>query len=146
MAGPNPLGLDDSFLTGIRTAMQLGTPVDPARRPVFVLPTAPDAGEDSRGLPWDITGDMRESANEVTDVLCAVEFKPPGSNLTDDGGITAQVGVLIVTLLQDEWEDVNTAVAVRVSGVTYERWFDAPDLALGTYGVYQLYFRAGDLR
>jgi hypothetical protein len=33
---------------------------------------------------------MTEATNEVTDKLCAVEFKPPGSNLTDAGGVVVQ--------------------------------------------------------
>lgn len=146
MAGPNPPGLDvAAFEAGVRTAMQLGLPVDASRRPVFILPVAPDSGEDARGLPWDIEGDMTEAPNEVTGVLCAVEFKAPGSDLTDGGGVIAQRATVIVTLLQAEWGQVKTAVSVGISGDTYRRWFDAPDLALGTAGVYQLYFEAGDV-
>lgn len=147
MAGPNPPGLIPAdFEAGIRLAMQLGTPVDPARRPVFVLPVAADTNEDSRGLPWDITGDMTEIAPRVSNVLCAVEFKPPGSNLTDAGGVFAQRATLVVTLLQAEWNQVRTAVALETSGDVYQRWHDAPDLALGTSGVYQLFFQSGDIQ
>lgn len=146
MAGPNPPGfVAADFEAGIRLAMQLGTPVDPARRPVFVLPVAPDSNEDGRGLPWDIAGDMAETAPTVSNVLCAVEFKPAGSNLSDAGGVIAQRATIIVTLLHAEWLLVRTAVAVRTSGDTYLRWHDAPDLALGTAGVYQLYFQSGDI-
>lgn len=145
MAGPNPAGLDASFEAGIRQAMQLGLPTDPTRRPIFVLPAAPDAGEDGHGLPWDVTGDMSEATNQVTGVLCAVEFKAPGSDLTDGGGVIAQQATLIITLLHTEWLLVNTATAVKHSGTTYRRWLDAPDLALGTFGVYQLYFQTGDV-
>jgi hypothetical protein len=144
MAGPDLPGLE-GFEAGIRTAMQLGLAVNPTRRPVFVLPAAPDAGEDSRGLPWSVTGAMAEATNEVTDLKCAVEFKAPGSDLTDGGGVIAQTATIIVTLLQAEWNQVRTAESVRVSGTNYRRWLDAPDLALGTHGVYQLYFQAGDV-
>lgn len=145
MAGPNPAGLDDSFLSGIRTAMQLGLPTDPERRPVFTLPATPDNGEDQLGLPWDISDSVENTVETVEDVLCALEFKAPGSNIDDKGGVIAQQATLIVTLLQDEYDQVKTSVSVTVGGSTFRRWFDAPDLALGTYGVYQLYFQAGDL-
>jgi hypothetical protein len=146
MAGPNPPGfMQADFEAGIRLAMQLGTPVDPARRPVFILPVATDSNEDGHGLPWDINGDMTETNPTVSNVLCAVEFKPAGSILTDAGGVYAQRATIIVTLLHAEWLLVRTAVAVKTSGDIYNRWHDAPDLALGTAGVYQLYFTAGDI-
>lgn len=134
---------------GLRTAMQFGYPVDPEHRPIFVMPApapSPDADPtDGFGVPFDPSAPAGPAPTEVTGVLCAYEqvgIQSDGSR----SGTTAQAANLVVTLLQEEWLLVQDCVAVRVGGITYTRWRDQPEYALGTLGVHQLVFQAGDVR
>lgn len=136
---------------GLRTAMQFGTPVDPARRPAFILAaSASDPGEDAVdgfGVPFDPTAPAPAAPVEVTGILCAYEAAGAQSD-TNRGGLEVQEAVLVVTLLEEEWLQVKDCIAVRLGDSTYIRKSDGdhPEYALGTLGVHQISFQAGDVQ
>lgn len=146
MAGPNPAGLNsEAFQAGIRLAMQLGLPTDVARRPIFYLADdATTTPADDGGVPWDMDDDANATETAVSGVLCAIEFDEKAVQ-SSDGGTVAQTAQVVITLLQTEYDQVKLATRVTIAGRSYRRDFDRPDLALGTNGVYQLVFKAGDL-
>jgi hypothetical protein len=148
MAGPNPAGLsNDKFRAGIRLAMQLGTPKDPARRPIFELRTGnTSTPADDSDVPWDVDDSYDAEYEDVEDVLCAVEFSSTRvDERSDKQGAVSQGAYLTITILDEEYALVRDAVAMRISGKRYERDYDRPDLALGDNGVFQLGFFAEDI-
>jgi hypothetical protein len=148
VAGPNPNGFDPAaFEAGIRIAMQLGLPPDPARRPVFIVRKEFTSTEnlDDDGYPMDSTVEPPERTGEVADVLCAYEVTQTTSEDAGRDGIDLQTPAITVTLLGTEYELVKDCIGVRISRDTYRRWHNAPDYGLGTSSVHQIIFKAGDL-
>jgi hypothetical protein len=131
---------------GIRTAMQLGYPVEASRRPVFILPVAvTGSGLDERSVPFNPSTAMPATTTDLSGVLCAYEG---GVNNTVDRetGVSVQASPVAVTLLEDEYQLVKTCIAVRIGDTEYTRLRDDLEYALGTLGVHNISFVAGDSR
>ena len=145
---PNGAILDTtSAAAGIRVAMQIGTPADPAARPVFILPVDPTGtGLDERGVPFDPSQAMSAQTTELTGVLCAYDaIILRNDDVEKTTGVATQQVRITVTLLDTEYQQVKECIAVRIGGSTYWRWRDNLPYAIGAMGVWQIMFRAGDV-
>lgn len=99
----------DRFKAGIRKAMLMSMPNDPARWPLFVIPqplAGPVGAVDRDGVPWDVEAPREAStALERQDVLCAIEMG--GRNVLTKHFGPLQPGHAEITFLDDEWSLVE---------------------------------------
>ena len=102
---------------------------------------------DEEGTPWDFTAVLESSTIiQPVQVVCAYEFFSP---LGRQGGFPTEVGdftptTLVVTLFQEEWEEVRGFSYVTV-GPSLQKWlfrYWRPAYGLGGFTVYQIHCSA----
>ncbi len=134
----------DAFRTGIRTAMLLGLPDDPERRPQFVTemdaPLSVDM--DELGVPWDPSGTPAPAPDLETRVLCAIEWL--GGSPVEERFGSRQPSVVHLTLLDQEYAQIEGFTYVRlwptITGAPVKYFYRKvlQQVSLDTVGVWQL--------
>lgn len=137
----------DEVRDGIRLAMQVGLPVEPADQPTFVFAAtyAPLAASDAEGTPFDWRAGRDTPvapARAAVKRPCAIEY--------DDGtpGVEAVGAVyssrLILTLLDEDYEAVKGFSHVLIGGNSYAYELTEPPMGLISVGVWRIHVRADD--
>jgi hypothetical protein len=136
----------DQFKAAIRSTMLMGMPEEPSERITFRwTPNRSYTSADSAGNPWsweDVP--VSEDAPEDVQVPAAVEFsaRPAGSMDTPIGQFdTSRV---IVTLLDDDFEQIRGADLIMIDGATYDVMFVGPPVGLFSVTVYSVFGEARD--
>lgn len=137
----------DEVRDGIRLAMQVGLPVEPADQPTFVFaPTfAGLAGSDAEGTPFDWRAGRDTPAAPARPAIkrpCAIEFDN-GNALVEAVG-TVYSSRLILTLLDEDYEAVKGFSHVLIGGNTYTYELTEPPMGLVSVGVWRIHVRAED--
>lgn len=138
----------DDIQLALRQTMVLGLPVEDEQKPTFYFnPVVEWERYDTEGSPWewDATPTSEVETSPVQPI-CAYEFFSP---LGRQGGFATEVGdftptTLVVTLLQEEWEQVRGFSYVTV-GPSEQRWlfrYWRPAYGLGGFTVYQIHCSA----
>lgn len=143
------------FEDAIRFAMQMGTPVDPDKRPKFVfasigktywkvgvqLVSAPAMDWD--GNPLDPEIETRVDAPRTVSVDCGIEVTSGASRgETPIGGFPAVQ--LTVTLLEADWAKVAGCDSVQYNGDTYLYDSEPSNVGLFSAGVHTMVFVSKD--
>lgn len=106
----------DEFRAGIRLAMQMGLPVEEARRPQFVtLPASTGIATvtvDANGVPWDPTATPVAPEGTALRVLCALE--PKGTALAEEHFGQRQSSAYLITLLDEEYAQIEGFTYVNI--------------------------------
>ncbi len=134
-----------AFETGIRTAMAVGMPPDPADRAIFVFAnTATNATPaDAEDVPFDPAAAPTVTAGrQVSGLAYAVEYRDTSGQTVDLGIITPTQVVL--TLLKAEYDQVRGFDYVLLSGDKYLYRREEPVIGLATSEVHQIHCRAED--
>lgn len=137
----------DEVRDGIRLAMQVGLPVEPADQPTFVFaPTyAPLAGSDAEGTPfdWRVGRDVPEApARAAVKRPCAIEYSDGSGGVEAVG--TVYSSRLILTLLDEDYEAVKGFTHVLIGGNSYTYELTEPPMGLISVGVWRIHVRADD--
>ena len=133
------------FREGIRLAMTVGLPTETAAQPVFFMPTefTPTAYTDQEGVPLNPA--YRPTAptpTTKTGVDCAIEY-------VDSAGKIESFGVLvpskvILTLLDEEYEQVKGFSYVAIGGTKYFYRSTETPLGLVSVGIWRVHCVADD--
>lgn len=107
MAGTIPGFPAAAVRDGLRIPMRMGLPVDENQWPEFVIVAAPtaDPTTDDNGYPWDPAAPVPAPAETRVRVVCA--FEVPDPKLREENFGAIQPGVLYVTLLDEEYLQVE---------------------------------------
>lgn len=161
MANPSaslgiPYNFDgEGFRNAIRFAMQMGTPVDPDRRPIFIKPPIVattywkndvelvDAPRlDGDGIPLDPNVEVREGADVQVSVDCAIEVERADA---EEGPVGMFVPTkLVVTLLDDQYAEVDGAREMLYNGDRYLFGYEPENNGLFDVGVHTMVFYPQD--
>jgi len=136
-----------AFTQGILTAMAVGTPPDPADRPVFVFADTSTAtgSVDDEGIPFDVTATpTRTPGAEVTDIPCAIEFVDAAGQVADVGIL--QLTKIKITLLDEQYQLVKGFDHVRIAGDRYYYRKTEPPIGMVTKTIYTVHCTAEDDR
>jgi hypothetical protein len=156
MVDPNPaLGISadfdaDQFRNAIRFAMQMGTPPDVDKQPVFVfkptgrsywknsvqLGSAPRLDRD--GKPLDPTIEVRVVEAATKRVDCAVEIIRADAEELPVG--TFRQTKAIVTLLDEQYEQVVGCTELVFDGDRYRFGYEPDGLGLFSVGINTMIF------
>jgi hypothetical protein len=133
------------FRQGIRNAMTMGLPVDPAERITFRWTTKKKySSSDSSGLPFSFDdAPVSEVKHEDVQIPAAVEFLS-GANEQGTSVGMFQTPRAVITILDEDYELVRGANEVLLGGNTYTIDYEAPPLGLFSVTVYQLHVQAKD--
>ena len=138
MAGSLP-GFDpDGFRDAIRFAMNMGAPPDEEQQATFFFPkTVTTAGQvDGRGVPYGPgTPVARTPSKPSVRVPCAVEDAAASAEETGFGTFG---DAIIVTLFDEDYEQVKGFEYVVVGGVRYDYSRKLVPTGLGPVGIYRL--------
>lgn len=136
------------FIDGIHTAMSLGLPVDPADRAVFVTPgavTTPSVA-DAGGLGFDLTVGVDKADDVRVQVPYALEYADANGVVLESADIVPSV--IVLTMLGPDFDQVRGFEYIELgSGEAMERWFywkTAPEMAMDSVPVWQVYLKAED--
>lgn len=142
MAGTDTAFDADDFRTNIRATMLMGLTAEEADRPKFLFNTTETfAGEvDATGAPFDFTDTPTVSSTASVQVLCALEWAS-GKNTGTEGRIMGdfEEGDLVITVLDEEYEEIKGADKVEVDGTQYEIRFVQPSVGLFNVTVFSLH-------
>lgn len=146
MAGSNPAFDPEVFRQAIRSTMVMGLPPTESDRATFIWDRVTDfAVKDPKGRPynWTASPTVEETHDEVQ-IACAVEFaaRPAGSVDTTLGQF--DISRAVITILDEDYEEIVGATHVKLGGNLYLIDFVAPPLGLFEVQVYQLYASAVD--
>ena len=143
------------FENAIRFAMQMGTPNDPDKRPIFIFPTKektywrddvqiPTPHLDADGRPLDPNIEMRISDPiEKEGVLCAIEVETSAAVGEIPVGKFPSTR-LVITLLEAEWEEVVGCDGVRYNGDYYVYDHEPQNYGLFDSNVHTMIFVSED--
>lgn len=129
----------DEFRKGIRFVMGLGAPDDTGQQATFYFPraaTPADSTVDSEGVPFGPEQMTFSRARNPVRVPCAIEDPFTAGIATGEGPFGA--GTIIVTLLDDDFDQVEGFVYVVVGGVRYDYRRELIPRGLGTVTVHRL--------
>lgn len=142
MAGSSSSFSATKFRTGIRFAMDMGTPPDAADQIVFYFnPTrATSATRDGEGIPFDPSAVITETPRPPARRPCAVEYLDASDEPTPFGSVLP--AKVRVTLLDEDHQAVKGADYIVVSGDRYLRHHVPPAFGLFDAGIYQMVFLA----
>lgn len=143
MAGSNAAFDADLFRRNIRATMLMGIPNTVTDRPTFRWLAENDyAKEDVAGQPYDWTSSpVDESVHEDVQVTVAVEF----SRTTETAGSPLgnfDMSRAVLTMLEDEYDQVFDADLVLLSSNIYTIEFWEPTIALFSVDVHRCHVRA----
>ena len=143
------------FESAVRFAMQMGTPQDPDKRPVFIfsstgvsywkdgveLPTPPHV--DSDGVPLDPTIEVRKADEGRVSIDCAIE--------AGGGGGLGEIPVgrfpvvrLTVTVLDADYHLVQGCAAIEYNGDRYTYDHEPENVGLFDSGIHTMIFVSED--
>jgi hypothetical protein len=134
-----------AFESGIRTAMSLGLPPDPADQAVFVFAsTAVNAAPaDAEDVPYDpAVAPVVTAGRQVTGLMYALEYYD-ATGQPVDLGILARTQV-VITMLKAEYDQIRGFDYVLLDGDKYLYRREEPVLGLGTSEIHQIHCRAED--
>lgn len=133
----------DEFRSGIRAAMNMGLPENEADRATFLWTTTRTfSAADSSGTPFDFTEEpIKTVKKDPVQVPVAVEFTGRGSSGGTPVG-TFHTPRVTITVLDEDYAQIEGADEVKLGGNTYAIDFVAPPIGLFEVTVYQLYCRA----
>lgn len=146
MAGPAPAGFNAARVReGIRRAMRMGSPNQTADKATFVFSRDVDVDGpvDPVGVPYDVAEPAvaDTTPDDIVKDVVAVELGGPGGRETSFGRLEENEAVL--TIFDEDYADVATAVAVRLGGDLYH--IDSKEVvAMFDIDVYQLRLTAQD--
>ena len=144
MAGSNAAFNAAAFRRAIRDTMVMGLPNTTAEKPTFKWTMVRDyLVDDPADKPYDWTATPTVTETHVdVQVPCAVEFAAKGSGSNAIGEFdTSRV---ILTLLDEDYDEVRGADQVIIGGNTYGVDFVGPPMGLFEVTVYQVYCSAVD--
>lgn len=133
------------FRSAIRFAMQMGLPSDTSERITFRWrdETTHD-DSDSGGKPWNFSSTpVTTVTTDDVQVTCGVSFM---ADSTVEGTPVGpfQHPRIVVSLLEDEYDDVATADEIVMDGATYDIKYWEPPQALFDVTVYKVHAEAVD--
>lgn len=135
-----------AFREAIRSTMLMGMPEATEERVTFRwTPNRTYENHDSGGDPWSWDEVPKsEDAPEDVQVPCAVEFsaRPAGSVDTAIGQF--DVSRAIVTLIDEDFEQIRGADLMVIDGSLYDVQFVGPPIGMFSVTVYQVYGEAQD--
>lgn len=146
MAGTNPAFNSQAFKDGIHLAMNMALPNAASERATFRWRTEKTfSKEDSAHRPYDWTSSaVTTDSHPDVQVACAVEF----SARTTLAGQTAMghfdSSRAVITLLDEDYVQVEGADEVLLGENTYVVDFVAPPIGLFDVTIYQMYCSARD--
>lgn len=136
----------ETFRNAIKQTMKMATPNAVDERVTFIWPgTADYVIENHAGRPFDYAFETptATTSNESKQVDCAVEFVSKASDETAIGEFDHPR--IVVTLLDEDYEEVKTASELSINNNEYVINFVAPPMGLFTVTVYQIHATAKDL-
>lgn len=148
MAGTSPDFDGQAFRDAMRATMLMGFSNDTSVQPVFHFnPTGytfpPNTQLDESGKPYDLSVMATPTVLAPVTVPCAIEW---GSGKTVDYKIEAvgdfQYGDMVLTLLDVDYVQVETADFVMMGDQKYEIRFLEPQIGLWDVSVYRMHCRA----
>lgn len=145
MAGSNSAFDPANFRTVIRDTMTMGLPENEADRATFRWsPTRTYVEQDSSANPWDWT-DSATTTVEHDDVQVPVALEFARTN-EQSGTALGQFDTprVILTLLDEDYDQVVGADVVLLGQNTYRWEFTEPPIGLFEVTVYRLHLRAMD--
>jgi hypothetical protein len=146
MAGTNPAFSPTVFRNAIRFAMNMGLPNKSADKATFRWTTVKDyTHEDSGGVPFDLTSAPTAVQSHV-DVQVPVAWAfhaRPSQSVSTEAGEFDNTRVEI-TILDEEYAQVQGADLVLLGGNTYEIEFVSPPQGLFEVDVFTIYAAARD--
>jgi hypothetical protein len=124
----------------LRFAMRMGAAPDPAQRATFLFRQVRVYPEgtllDAEGTPLDPSVRAVVTTPDPVTVDCAVEFERATPEELPTG---VRVPTrLVLTLLEDEYRQVRTAVRVRVGTDRYQLSYELPVVGLFDMAVHQI--------
>lgn len=146
MAGSQPGFSAAEVRTALRFAMTMGMPTDESLQGTFRFRRSDSfASADNQGDPWDWTATpVTTSQDDPVTKPIAVEFVEGTRGQTELGQIDATK--VVITILDEDFVDVNGAIEVQFGDNIYDIDFIAPAIGLFDLTVYQIYATARDTR
>lgn len=146
MAGSNPAFDPEAFREAVRFAMRMGQPNKPSEKVTFKwTPNKTFASQDPAAKPYDFgASPLTTTTHPDVQVLCAVEFISRGSQSDSTSVGTFDNSMAIITLLDEEFSQIQGADEVVIGGNTYVLQFVAPPNGLFGVDVYSVYAEARD--
>lgn len=152
MAGTNSAFDASVFRTAIRNAMVMGLPTATEERATFKWKVRRDyevADSNENPFNWSSTPDVTTTYPDIQ-VTCAVEFFSKGGDTQGTRVGELDVSRIIITLLDEEWEEVllngddNVPDFVQMDDAEYKVLFVGPPIGLFDVTVYQVFIQAID--
>jgi hypothetical protein len=142
VAGASPRFNAAKFRTGIRGAMEMGTPSGSAERITFHFAptTTTTATHDGAGVPFDPSEHQTVTPAPAVTATCVVEFFDAGGEAFTPFGVTRPARV-VVSLFEDEYAVVRTASHVTIRGDLYGFSHEPPAFGLFDVTFHQLVYR-----
>lgn len=141
----------DAFRSAITSTMQMGMPSATSEQVTFCWLTHNDYEvEDNAGNPYDWTATPTDTSTEAPNasgeviVPVAVEFVARSQEALGTPFGQIDTPKVILTLLDDAYEQVKTADYVMINGSQYDIDFSAPPTGLFGVTVYTIYATAVD--
>ncbi len=134
-----------AFEDGIRLAMAVGLPPIEAERPVFVFTnsTVNTAPADAEHVPFDPAATPAVTpGRRVAGIYCAIEYQDAAGQLVNLGVITPSQ--IVVTLLDDEYRQVEGFDYVEIAGDRYFYRRTEPTIGLADSQIWRIHCRAED--
>lgn len=134
----------DVFRDAIRFAMNMGLPNAEEERVTFLWDIERSyENPDPSGNPYNFNETpTRRIVRDPVQLAAAVEFRSDATDGTSLGPI--ENPHIIVTLLDEEWEQVKDASRIKLNEATYIVKFTAPPMGMFDATVYQMYAEAED--
>lgn len=141
-----PDGWDEAKVKdGLYKAMGFGEPTRTEDKATFHIPepSEDETSGNSEGVPWDPTV-KRPVTRATKQVPCAIEFVD-SSERTETFGAYAPTQI-VITLLDDDYQQVRDFDFVVAGGDKYFRSQTEPPIAMGTIDVWTVHCTAQDER
>ena len=140
MAGTTPDFSKTVVEDAIRFAMRMGAAPDPTQRATFLFRQVrtypPGTLLDAEGTPLDPNVRAEVTTPDPVTVDCAVEFeRATPEELPTGVRIPTR---LVITLLENEYQQVRTAVRVRIGSDRYQIAYELPVVGLFDMAVHQI--------
>lgn len=134
------------FRDAIRFAMNMGLPETESERATFRWnPARTFTTDDPAGLPYDWTDTpATETVHADVQVPVAIEFGAQAAAGTDTPVGQIDTSRAVLTVLDEDYQQIVGANEVVLGGNTYDIDFVAPPLGLFEVTVYQIYASARD--
>lgn len=146
MAGHHPAFSPTAFRDAIHFAMNMGMPNKTADKATFRWTVKKDYSiEDAGGVPFDLTSTpvaVQAHPDVIVPVAWQFSARPSQSQTTVTGEFDSTR--VEITILDEEYVQVQGADLVIMGGNTYEIQFVSPPVGLFEVDVYSIYCQARD--